>query len=40
MINKQVGWSQEASLLQEIIKELDRLIKVTSGTTTTTTTSV
>jgi hypothetical protein len=39
--NQQIGWSQEAKLLQQISKQLDKLIKVTAaaGTTTTTTTS-
>jgi hypothetical protein len=38
--NQQIGWSQEAKLLQQISKQLDKLIKVTAaaGTTTTTTT--
>jgi hypothetical protein len=37
--NKQVGWSNEANLLYEILKKLDQLIKVTASTTTTTTTA-
>ena len=39
--NQQIGWSQESKLLQQISKQLDRLIQVagTLGTTTTTTTS-
>ncbi len=39
--NQQIGWSQEAKLLQQISKQLNRLIQVTAaaGTTTTTTTS-
>jgi len=41
--NKQIGWSNEANLLQQISKQLDRLIKVTAqlvpSTTTTTTTA-
>ena len=43
--NQQIGWSQEAKLLQQISKQLDRLIKVTANcvcpttTSTTTTTS-
>ncbi len=39
--NAQIGWSQEDKLLQQISKQLDRLIKVTyaAGTTTTTTTT-
>jgi hypothetical protein len=39
--NQQIGWSQEAKLLQQISKQLDKLIKVTAaaGTTTTTTTA-
>src|SRR5690349_12041695 len=31
IINKQIGWSNEANLLRDILKELDRLIKVTSS---------
>lgn len=38
MANQQIGWSQEAKLLQEISKKLDRLIKVVATTNTTTTT--
>jgi len=26
--NKQIGWSQEAKLISEIIKQLDRVIKI------------
>ena len=39
--NQQIGWSQEAKLLQQISKQLNRLIQVTAaaGTTTTTTTT-
>ena len=37
--NKQIGWSQEASLLWEIIKQLDELIKLSSMSLTTTTTT-
>jgi hypothetical protein len=39
--NQQIGWSQESKLLQQISKQLDKLIKVTAaaGTTTTTTTA-
>jgi hypothetical protein len=41
--NKQIGWINEANLLQQISKQLDQLIKVTSQlvtyTTTTTTTA-
>jgi len=33
----QIGWSQEAKLLEKISKQLERLIKVTSTLTTTTT---
>lgn len=44
IINKQIGWSNEANLLQQISKQLDRLIKVTSKSntniTTTTTTTI
>lgn len=39
--SKQIGWSPEANLLQQIAKQLERLIQVTSTgphTTTTTTT--
>ena len=40
--NAQIGWSQEAKLLQQISKQLDRLIKVTAAanSTTTSTTTV
>lgn len=40
--NQQIGWSQEAKLLWQISKQLDRLIAVTSklATTTTTTTTM
>lgn len=40
--NQQIGWSQEAKLLQQISKQLDKLIKVAGGgvVTTTTTTTV
>jgi hypothetical protein len=41
--SKQIGWSQEANLLWEIARKLERLIQVagpTSPTTTTTTTTV
>lgn len=37
--NKQIGWSQEANLLQQISKQLERLIQVTAAITTTTTTT-
>jgi hypothetical protein len=37
--NKQIGWSQESSLLHQISKQLDQLIKVTASLTTTTTTT-
>ena len=39
--NKQIGWSNEANLLWQISKQLERLIQVTAaaGTTTTTTTA-
>ena len=41
--NQYVGWSQEAKLLQQITKQLDRLTKVISqlgiSTTTTSTTT-
>lgn len=40
--NKQIGWSNEANLLYQISKQLERLIQVTAAaaTTTTTTTTV
>ena len=41
--SKQIGWSQEANLLWEIARKLERLIQVagpTSPTTTTTTTTI
>jgi len=42
--NKQIGWSQEASLLQKIIKQLVHINRIVGGgsspTTTTTTTSI
>lgn len=37
--NKQIGWSNEANLLYEILKKLDQLTKVTASLTTTTTTT-
>lgn len=40
-IPQQIGWSQEAKLLYEILKKIDTLIKVSADgpiTTTTTTT--
>jgi hypothetical protein len=37
--NAQIGWSVEAKLLQQISKQLDRLIKVTAANSTTTTTT-
>lgn len=37
--NQQIGWSNEEKLLQQISKQLDRLIKVTAALTTTTTTT-
>ena len=40
---KEIGWGKEASLLYEILKKLDQLVKVTAAnnpnTTTTTTTA-
>lgn len=38
--NQQIGWSQEAKLMQQISKQIERLTQVVaaSGTTTTTTT--
>lgn len=40
--NKQIGWSNEANLLWEIAKKLERLIGVAgpAQTTTTTTTTI
>jgi len=40
--SKQIGWSEKANLYYEIIKKLDRLIKVycTCYTVTTTTTLI
>lgn len=44
MINKQIGWSNEANLLWEVSKKLERLTQVIGGsaptTTTTTTTTI
>lgn len=41
--NKQIGWSQEAILMWEILKNLERATKIAGGggiiTTTTTTTA-
>jgi hypothetical protein len=37
--NRQIGWSNEANLLWEISKQLERLIQVTAATSTTTTTT-
>jgi hypothetical protein len=37
--NKQIGWSQESNLLWDISKEIDRLIKISGGPYTTTTTT-
>jgi hypothetical protein len=37
--NKQIGWSNEANLLHQISKQLERLIQVTAALTTTTTTT-
>lgn len=37
--NKQIGWSNEANLLYEVLKKLDQLIKVTAANSTTTTTT-
>jgi hypothetical protein len=36
---KQIGWSQEANLLWEISRQLERLIQVTGGSTPTITTT-
>lgn len=36
--NRQIGWSNEANLLWEISKKLEKLIKIAGGTTTNTTT--
>jgi hypothetical protein len=40
--NKQIGWSNEANLLWEVAKKLERLIQVAgpASTTTTTTTTI
>lgn len=41
LIPKQIGWSEQSNLLYEVLRELDKLIKVTSSkipTTTSTTT--
>jgi hypothetical protein len=37
--NKQIGWSNEANLLYQISKQLERLIQVTAAAATTTTTT-
>jgi hypothetical protein len=37
--NKQIGWSQESNLLWQISNQLDQLIKVTAGLSTSTTTT-
>jgi hypothetical protein len=37
--SEQIGWSQEAKLLRQIAKQLDRLIKVAGSPQTTTTTT-
>lgn len=41
-ISKQIGWSNEANLLYEILKEIQRLQQILSqmGITTTTTTTL
>lgn len=36
---KQIGWSNEANLLWDLSKKLERLIQVAAGPTTTTTTT-
>lgn len=41
--SRQIGWSQEANLLHQIARQLDRLINIlccSPATTTTTTTTV
>jgi hypothetical protein len=38
--NQQIGWSVESKLLNQISKQLDRLIKVTAASLTTTTTTI
>ena len=38
--NKQIGWSQEAILLHDISKQIDRLIKQYCVCTTTTSTTI
>lgn len=37
--NQQIGWSQEAKLLQQLSKQLQKLIGVVGAATTTTTTT-
>ena len=37
--NAQIGWSQEAKLMQQISKQLERLIRVAGSSNTTTTTT-
>jgi hypothetical protein len=39
MVNKQIGWSNEANLLWEVSKKLERLIQVTGSSTPTITTT-
>jgi hypothetical protein len=39
MINKQIGWSNEANLLWEVSKKLERLTQVIGGALTTSTTT-
>ena len=38
-ISKQIGWSTEANLLYEILKQAERLAKGSNSVTTTTTTT-
>ena len=35
----QIGWSQEAKLLNELVGQMEQLIKITVNKTTTTTTT-
>ena len=37
---EQIGWSQEAKLLHEISEKIDKLIRLSSSTITTTTTAI
>ncbi len=37
MANQQIGWSEQTKLLQQILKQLERLTKIVATTNTTTT---